>query len=586
MLIFFPFLMSIPRAVPRFPCRGARHCLLAAGRPPGVQQLRFILMGLGLAFAINCPAAVWQYSVPVPSIENRRAFLWIPPACPRVRGLVVACQNMLEKPLFERPAFRTACADNGLGILMIFSGHDKGPDDDKNPNHPKRSALDIFLNPNYPNGEEDPKGAGEDLQKALGALADESGYAELRHVPLLPVGHSSAGSFVWHLYRWDPSRIFAMMPFKTGAKDDGPQGIPILDVNSEWFDYGGASNNCSTTPGAMGGVLRSRAGGQLFGYYIDAGSGHCNASDDSINIIGLFLKKAVAARIPADAPLDGPVILKNIPAESGWLLDPATLGKPDVGPVAYADWKGDPNKAFWYLDRELAATVQNHMAAQFAKQPQQIGFIRPDGTISTSGGMYGFSPKFLSDGATFTVDAAFVEHLDKTDLFPPGTKLSHGNTPIYFRVNSGALIQTGSNSFRVCPHAGPLLPQGNPWEPTIVAYTAGDNRFQPTEHPAHVNVSIFNTAGQPQTIDFPGIPDQALGTTSLRLHATASSGLPVEYFVVSGPAESEGDTLKFAPIPVRSKFPVRVLVAAYQWGRSENPQVQSAGPVVREFLIR
>jgi hypothetical protein len=536
-------------------------------------------------------AAVWQYSVPAPTIEGRRAFLWVPPNCPRVRGLVIACQNMLEKPLFERPAFRAACAENGLGIVMIFSGHDKAPDDDRNPNHPKRSYLDIFLNPGYQWGksteaEENAQSAGADLQKVLDALAAESGYDEIRYAPLAPVGHSSAGSFVWHLYRWDPSRIFAVMPFKTPAKSDGPQGIPIFDVNSEWFDYGKDAHNCSSTPSDLEPLLRARRNGDqsLFGYYSDIGSGHCNVSDDSIQMFSLFLKKAVAARIPANAPKDTPVALKPIKAESGWLLDPATLGKPAGKPVAYPDWKGDPKNAFWYLDRELAAAVQNHTAAQLAKQPQFIGFLR-DGVPSTAGGMFSFSPKFQPDGATFTLDAVFLDHLTQSDLVPPERKLGHSDAPILYRVSSGGLVQVGSNSFRICPHGGPLVPQGNPWEPTIVAYNLGDNNYRPTEHPAHVNIGITNRDGQPQTIDFPNIPNQKLGIKSVKLQAKASSGLPVEYFVVSGPATVKGDTLTFKEVPVRASFPLRVLVSAFQWGRAMEPKVQSAGPVMQEFFV-
>jgi hypothetical protein len=49
-------------------------------------------------------AAVWPWSVPAPSIPDRRAFLWVPPDCKQVRGLVIACHNMIEKSLFERPA--------------------------------------------------------------------------------------------------------------------------------------------------------------------------------------------------------------------------------------------------------------------------------------------------------------------------------------------------------------------------------------------------------------------------------------------------------------------------------------------------
>jgi hypothetical protein len=556
-------------------------------------------LGLMVAFLLaalfNLPAAEWQWSVPAPTIPDRRAFLWVPPDCKQVRGLVVACHNMIEKSLFERSAFRAACAENDLGIVMIFSGHDKAPDDDKNPDHPKRSALDIFLNPNFPKGEEDPKGAGEDLQKVLDALAGESGYEEIRHAPLMPVGHSSAGSFVWHLYKWDASRIFAMMPFKTGSKEDGPPGIPVFDVNSEWFEYGNSPmhNVSLTSPEGGARVAKFRANHKdaLYGYYVDIGAGHCDASDDAIGIMRLFLKKVVAARIPEHAPKDASVPLKLVTVESGWLLDAATFGKPEGKPVAYADWKGDAKQSFWYLDKELAAAVQNHLVQQLAKKPQQIGFIQ-DGQPSPDARMYNFSPKFLDDAGTFQLQADFVDHIDhanfdnsRPDYYPPGTKLGHSDTPILFRVNSGAVMQVGSNTFRICPHAGPIVPQGNPWEPTIVAYNLGDKDFRPADHPAHANVSIINKAGESQTLEFIKISHQKIGTKSVKLAAKSSSGLPVQFFMVSGPATIAGDTLKFDKIPARAKFPIRVLVSAFQWGRSIEPKVQSVGPVTQEFFI-
>lgn len=159
---------------------------------------------------------VWQWSVPAPTIPGRRAFLWIPPQCNHVRGIVIGLQNMLEKPLFERCAFRAACAADDLAIVLICSGHDRMPGDEKRT--VVRSYLDIFLNPDFPKGGENPKLAGEDLQRLLDRLAEESGYPEIAQAPLMPVVHSSAGSFVWHLYEWDPGRIFAMMPFKTGLQ--------------------------------------------------------------------------------------------------------------------------------------------------------------------------------------------------------------------------------------------------------------------------------------------------------------------------------------------------------------------------------
>jgi hypothetical protein len=542
-------------------------------------------------------AAVWQWSVPIPSLEGRRAYLWVPPECQHVRGLVVACQNMLEEPLFERPAFRAACAENDLGEVLIFSGHDKGENDDKDSDHPTRSYLDIFLNPTYPKGAEDAKSAGVDLQKALDALADKSGYREIKYAPLMPVGHSSAGSFVWHLYRWDPSRIFAMMPFKTGAKDDGPEGIPILDVNSEWFEYGTADMHNVSMLGLAGGAAapmsRRNSADILYGYDVDIGCGHCDVSDDSIKIVSLWLKKAVAARIPANAPLDGPIPLTPMATSSGWLLDPATFGKPEGKPIAYADWKGDPKAAFWYLDREMAAAVQDHLVEQLAKKPEQIGMAR-QGQADPDARMSILSPTFLDDQGTFRVEAAYLDHIEHSHFqdhdqgyYPAGTVLGHAGVPIQYRVNSGGLVRTGPDTFRVCPRAGPLLPQGNPWEPTIVAYSLGDDAFRPAEHPIHVNINIVNKEGTPQTLDFPKIPDQSVqNLTPIPLVATASSHLPVQFFLVSGPATIKDGTLTFDKIPVRAQFPISVMVSAFQWGRPNDPKVQSAGPVTQEFFIQ
>ena len=508
-------------------------------------------------FARCSSAAEWQWSVPAPTIPDRRAFLWVPPDCPRVRGLVVAVQNMLEQPLFERPAFRDICAENDLGIVMVYSGHDRIFADDKDPNHPKRSALDLFLNPEFPKGAEDPKGAGEDLQQVLDALAEESGYDEIRYAPLMLVGHSSAGSFVWHLHQWNPSRIFAIMPFKTGIKTDGPQGIPIFDVESEWFEFGNDAHDMWLNPRAKKMQLAARANGDqsLLSFYVDIGSGHCNASDDAIPLMGLFIKKAVAARIPREVPASAPVAVKPIEVESGWLLDPEKLGKPEGQPVAYRDWPGDPKKAFWYFDREMAAAVQEHMTAQLAKKPQFIGFV-DKGRTNTSAAMFRFDAKFIDGAGTFKLEAVYLDHATN-NLLPPETKFDHPDSPILYRVNSGGVVQVASNIFRICPHAGPLVPQGNPWEPTLVAYNLGDSTFRPMDHSAHAYLTLINTAGETQTMDFPPIPDQILGGKTIKLRARASSGLPVQFFVVSGPVTIAGDVLTVGKIPRRANSPSR-----------------------------
>lgn len=54
---------------------------------------------------------------------------------------------------------------------------------------------------------------------------------------------------------------------------------------------------------------------------------------------------------------------------------------------------------------------------------------------------------------------------------------------------------------------------------------------------------VLGVTAQPQTIDFPSIADRAVNSPAFDLAATASSGLPVSYQLVSGPATLSGNTL-------------------------------------------
>jgi hypothetical protein len=94
-----------------------------------------------------------------------------------------------------------------------------------------------------------------------------------------------------------------------------------------------------------------------------------------------------------------------------------------------------------------------------------------------------------------------------------------------------------------------------------------------------------NRNGRQQTISFDPILDRPRGAKEVQLRASSDSGLPVRFFVRSGPAEIHGDRLVFTPIPPRCKMPVTVTVAAWQWGRSSDPAIQTAEIVERSFKI-
>jgi hypothetical protein len=61
----------------------------------------------------------------------------------------------------------------------------------------------------------------------------------------------------------------------------------------------------------------------------------------------------------------------------------------------------------------------------------------------------------------------------------------------------------------------------------------------------------------------------------------------VKFFAVSGPAIVKDSRLEFTSIPPRSRFPVEVTVAAWQWGRHQDPKVKTADIVRQTFhLVR
>ena len=81
------------------------------------------------------------------------------------------------------------------------------------------------------------------------------------------------------------------------------------------------------------------------------------------------------------------------------------------------------------------------------------------------------------------------------------------------------------------------------------------------------------------------IPDVKNGTKTLPLVAAASSGMPVYFYVQEGPAEVKNGKLIFTKIPPRTKIPVKITVVSWQYGRSVEPKVKTAEPIVQHFYI-
>jgi hypothetical protein len=160
-----------------------------------------------------------------------------------------------------------------------------------------------------------------------------------------------------------------------------------------------------------------------------------------------------------------------------------------------------------------------------------------------------------------------------------------GGPPIVISRICGPVAQTGPDTFAIRFYRIGMTNQKRSNEVWLSASHPGDAEYKRAVQQSQMRFPLRNIAGAEQRITFPEIHDQRRGARSLKLNASSDAKAPVHYYVLAGPAEIEGDELKFTALPPRSRFPVKVTVVAWQWGRSIEPRLKTAEPVERTFFI-
>lgn len=534
--------------------------------------LFFRLMSLGLITCTwhqtvqaqinsNDERSVYQYAV---SVGSKQAYLWIPPACKQIKGVIISFSNLLERNWLEDPIIRKMAAKDNLAIILAEPSKDGVTPD------LKLQEQQAFL-------------------KMLKDLGAESGYPEIEFAPFIPIDHSVYGIFTWNLAAWLPDRVIAGIPVKTfsfppsltfkdipfcyiiGETDEWP---PIKDGRLWSRDFVWPEIRQSAV------MLRKADDHNLIGVVTDPGGGHLDWSDKLTAFMALYIDKACRYRLPVGNSSDGPVVLKKISPESGWLTDTGGLHPDRFKPASYQHYTGDRKNAYWFFDRETAQAAMNFAGDRNFRRRQMLSFLQRDTLLPISKTAF-VSLQFLpeADGVTFKVKGGFLPAIP-SQFTGAGNSLGHVNGAIKFRVITGPAIQTNPGEFQIVFNRS--IPGGDVW---LQEEQAGDGEYQHAVQPAQMKLPIKLTDGKSQTITFPKIADQAIDAKQIILTATSSSGLPVRYFVVSGPAVVNGSTLRFTKIPVKSRYPVKVTVTAYQWGRTIAPLYQSAEMVTQSFWI-
>jgi hypothetical protein len=526
-------------------------------------------------------AAEWQWSVEVKSErpENgpARAWLWVPPNCEHVRGVVVAQHNMEEISILENPRFRAALAEMNFAEVWVAP------------------FFDHLFRFN--------QGAGETFDDLMNRLADESGYSELKFAPVAPLGHSAAASWPYYFAAWNPGRTLCALsvsgqwPYfrdKNFAPDIwGARTIDFVPCLESMGEYE-AANDWSRE----GLWERQQHPLMPLSMLANPGQGHFAANAAKVAYLALYLKKCVQYRVPKD--WDGtspPQLIPIDPVKTGWLVDKWRLNQKPAAPAApVGEYKGNAKEAFWFFDEELARATEKYEAAFRGLKPQLVGYVQ-DGRLAPQHETHlqvdlKFEPQ--ADGVTFRLVGAFYDAVPSGSSRLPGwtglltnSPLGHASVgAISIDPVSGPLKKISADTFAVRLQKETLLTtNARNYELVFTATQAGDAEFKPAVQQAHMFVPARNNQGAEQHILFPQIPDQKPGTKSLKLNATSDAGVPVHYLVREGPAEVSGDTLAFTKIPPRAKYPVKVTVIAWQYGRSVEPKLKTAAPVERTFFI-
>lgn len=512
----------------------------------------------------------WQWSVPVKSVissetsDHPRAFLWIPPNCRNVRGVVVGQHNMEEEAIFEYPRFRKGMADLGFAIVWVTP------------------AWDLFFRFD--------KGADKAFDEMMNALASESGYPELATSPVAPLGHSAAASYPWNFAALRPERTLSVVsvsgqwpyyvdqntPDWAGRKVDGIPGLVSMG------EYEAAESRAG-----VGLKQRADHPKTALSMLSNPGGGHFESSDEKVDYIVLYLKMAAQYRLPSHGE---PKALKLIdPTKQGWLADRWHRDKgPDAPAAPVGKYQGDPKNAFWYFDEGHARATEKFQAQYRGKKDQLAAFVQDGKIVEPDPNLHErvrlrFLP--LDDGISFKVTGTFLDTALKGSWVPEGTQVGHANGSVRLVRSNGPVMQTAPDTWSIRFDRVGTNNTKRSNAICLMAIHPGDENYRRTVQQSVLNFPLKNTEGADQTITFPEIKDRNVGSAPLTLSATSSSGLPVRFYVREGPAVLDGNILKLTPIPPRAKFPVKVTVVAWQWGRSIEPGLKSAEPVERSFLI-
>jgi hypothetical protein len=194
------------------------------------------------------------------------------------------------------------------------------------------------------------------MQAALKQLAVDSKHPELVDAPYAATGFSAGGGYTRLLMKADPDKVIAGVVVGStmklsGELTDDHRHVPMCVINGELEREPGEGPGMAKHLEPV--LAEHRPKGALWGWMAVQGVGHEFAGQEVLAM--LMLDAAVRLRYPADADVrKGPVKLKPVDADSGWIADNTTWTSGLTAITPAKKFKGDVAKSSWLLNEDIA----------------------------------------------------------------------------------------------------------------------------------------------------------------------------------------------------------------------------------------
>jgi hypothetical protein len=277
------------------------------------------------------------------------------------------------------------------------------------------------------------------MQKAFKQLAVDSGHPELVNAPYATTGFSAGGGFASRLLVEAPDKVIAAVIVGsrlnlTGIKaTTAHRCTPACIINGEYEHVENEKDGMAAVVEPV--LAEHRPLGALWGWMAVPGGGHEFNGQEVLAMP--ILDAAVRLRYPADGDVrKGPVKLKSIDPNSGWVADNTTW-KSGLTSIAHSpDFEGNVATSSWLLNQDLAFIYR-----AYSTYDRPLKIVSPD-TMSAQGEVWDADSSVI-----ISADDSRFPRWKKLYLYDGAKKVSElTNGPAEFIIQN---LQPGYHAFSI-----------------------------------------------------------------------------------------------------------------------------------------